>query len=262
VSLLAFDESLLPTLEALYRTQDILRRRALVRHALGAAPGERVLDIGCGPGFYVEELLEEVGPAGSVVGVDDSPQMLAAAARRCERFPNAEFREGDATALPVEDGSFDAAVCVQVLEYVPDTAAALAEMARVVRPGGRAVVWDVDWETLSMHSSDPELSERVLRAWDGHLTHPSLPRTLAPLLRAAGFDDVRAEGHAFATIELSPETYGGANVPFISSYVAGREDIGKEDAERWSEDQRRLGDRGEFYFACIQVCFAATRQAG
>jgi len=113
-----------------------------------------------------------------------------------------------------------------------------------------------------MHSSDPELSERVLRAWDGHLIHPSLPRTLAPLLRAAGFDDVRAEGHAFTAIDLSPETYGGANVPLISGFVAGREQIGAEEAERWAADQRRLGERGEFYFGCIQVCFTATRRAG
>ena len=66
------------------------------------------------------ELLEEVGPGGSVVGVDNSPQMLALAARRCEGHDNAEFHEADATALPVEDASVDGALCVQVLEYVPD----------------------------------------------------------------------------------------------------------------------------------------------
>jgi ubiquinone/menaquinone biosynthesis C-methylase UbiE len=259
MSQFVFDEELLPTLEALYHTRDILRRRALVRDALQARPRERVLDLGCGPGFYVEELLEAVGREGAVVGVDSSPQMLAAAARRCDGHPNAAFHEGDATSLPADPASFDAVVCVQVLEYVPDTAGALAEIARVLRPGGRAVVWDVDWATLSVHSSDAELTDRVLRAWDGHLTHSSLPRTLAPLLRGAGFEDVRAEGHAFTTIDLSPETYGGANVALIERFVAGQGGIGVEEAKRWADDQRRLGERGEFYFACIQFCFTATR---
>ena len=131
MSQLVFDESRARQLETLYRTRDVRRRRALVREALAARAGERVLDVGCGPGFFVEELLDEVGPDGAVVGVDASPQMLAAAAHRCASRGNVDFREGDATALPVEDASFDAALCVQVLEYVADpTAGARADAPR------------------------------------------------------------------------------------------------------------------------------------
>lgn len=70
---LVFDDDLAEQLESVYRTRDILRRR-LVRRALAASPDERILDVGCGRGFYVAELLEEVGDTGSVVGVDSSPQ--------------------------------------------------------------------------------------------------------------------------------------------------------------------------------------------
>ncbi|HEX6620709.1 MAG TPA: methyltransferase domain-containing protein, partial [Solirubrobacteraceae bacterium] len=94
MSQLAFDESRARQMETLYRTRDVRRRRALVREALGARAGERVLDVGCGPGFYAEELLGEVGPEGTVVGIDASPPMLAAAAERCARHPNASFRQG------------------------------------------------------------------------------------------------------------------------------------------------------------------------
>ena len=72
---LNFDETVARALEAVYATRDILRRRRLVRDALGAMPSERVLDVGCGPGFYAAELLEQVGPGGSVVGVDESEAM-------------------------------------------------------------------------------------------------------------------------------------------------------------------------------------------
>ena len=183
--------------------------------------------------------------------------MLAAAARRCEGLGDAAFHEGSATSLPIEDRGFDRALCVQVLEYVADVPAALAELHRVLRPGGRALVWDVDWSTLSWHSADPERMQRMLRAWDRHLAHPALPRTLAAALRAAGFTEIRAEGHDFATTELDP--YGGMALRTVEHYLAGHDDIDREEAKAWAEEQRDLGARGEYFFAVIQFCFTATR---
>ena len=256
MSQLVFDEKIVEQLEVVYRSRDILRRRKLVYEALDARQGDRVLDVGCGPGFYSRELLDQVGPEGSVTGVDQSPQMLAVAKRRTEGFANVAFEEGDATALPVEGERFDRALSVQVLEYVRDIPAALAEMHRALRPGGRVVIWDVDWATLSWHSEDPDRMERVLKAWDEHLADPSLPRTLAASLRKAGFEDVRMDGHGFATAELSGETYGGATLPVIERYVRQQ---GSPDVDAWADEQRALGERGEFYFACMQFCFSGTK---
>jgi arsenite methyltransferase len=261
VSQIAFDEELLPRLEALYRTTDIVRRRRLVREALAAVDGERVLDVGCGPGFYATELLMDVGPSGTVVGVDRSAQMLAAARKRSAGHENIAFREGEANALPVDDEAFDAALCVQVLEYVPDVPGALAEMHRAVRRGGRVVVWDVDWSTVSLHSSDPARTQRILQAWDGHLTHPALPRTLAAALRTAGFADVEVEGHTFATVELDPDSFFGGIVGLIEQYVGGRDDVPSEELRAWADDLRELDERGEFFIALMQFCFKARRPA-
>jgi len=140
VSQLKFDQRTVERLSRLYATRDVLRRRELVRAALGARPGDRIVDVGCGPGFYVTELLEAVGREGSVVGVDSSADMLAVAAKRAAGHDNVEFHEADATSLPVPDASFERAVCVQVLEYVRDVSAALREMYRALRPGGRMLV--------------------------------------------------------------------------------------------------------------------------
>jgi arsenite methyltransferase len=261
MSQIAFDENIARQMETLYRTRDVRRRRAHVSEALAVHAGERVLDVGCGPGFYVEELLDVVGPDGTVVGVDASPEMLAAAAARCARHPNVAFHRGDATALPVDDESFDAALCVQVLEYVDDATAALAQIHRALRPGGRVVVWDVDWATVTWHSEDPARMERVLKCWDEHLTHPSLPRTLAARLRAAGFSNVGVEGHVFTTDALDPEAFGsGVVLPLMEQFVAGRPAVGPEGAKAWAAEQRDLGERGELFFACTQFCFTGVRE--
>lgn len=257
MSQLQFDADTARRIEALYLIHDAVRRRALVREALAVVRGDRLLDVGCGPGFYCLELSEIVGSSGSVVGVDSSPAMLELARARCAGRDNVRLLEGEALALPVESGTFDRAVCVQVLEYVADVDAALAELRRALRPGGRAVVWDVDWATVSIHSRDSALTERVLRAWDEHLAHPSLPRTLGARLRSAGFEDVRVEAHAFAASGRDPETFGAALVPMIATFVAGRQGIAKVEADAWAAEQRELMERGDFYFASTQFCFTA-----
>src|SRR3954453_5244175 len=113
--MLEFDETTARALEAIYETRDMLRRRGLALEALDAQGGERILDVGCGPGFYAADLLERVGASGSVAGVDTSDAMLVLAQRRA---PGAELVSAPATALPFDDASFDGAISVQVLEYV------------------------------------------------------------------------------------------------------------------------------------------------
>jgi SAM-dependent methyltransferase len=258
---LVFDEATAGRIEAAYHAGDAVRRRALVREALAAAPGEHIADVGCGPGFYCRELAEEVGPSGSVVGVDASVAMLELASRRCAALPNVTLSQGEATSLPLADGSVDAAVCAQVLEYVQDVASALGEMRRVLRPGGRAVIWDIDWATVSWHARDEARMRRVLETWDEHLTHRSLPRTLGAQLRAAGFERVDARAHAFATTEFTADGFGVLVIPLIEAFVAGRNRITPEDARAWAAEQHQLGERGEFYFASTQFCFTARKPA-
>lgn len=257
---LAFNEDVARRIESLYLTLDAERRRALVREALQTSPGDRVIDLGCGPGFYCLELAAEVGPEGGVVGIDSSPPMLGLAARRCQAHQNVSFRPADLRSLPVEEASFDRALCVQVLEYVEDATAALAEMRRVLRPGGRVVIWDTDWSTVSMHSSDPDRMNRVMKAWDSHLIHASLPRTLGPQLRKAGFDTVEATAHVFATVgELGTESFASSMLPLISNYVVGNNLIDSDEAAAWEAEQQELSEAGDFYYTSTQLCFSAVR---
>ena len=254
-----FDEATAETLEAAYRSRDAVRRRSLVREALAARPGEHILDVGCGLGFYVAELVDEVGDGGTVTGVDSSEEMLAFARRKTEGRDNTTLLVGDAGSLPVDDESFDAAISVQVFEYVQDLGRALGELRRALRPGGRAVLWDVDWSTLSWHSGDPDRMRRALAAWDEHLAHPALPRILGAQMRAAGFADIEVAGHVFATDFLDPESYAGILAPLIQGFIVERAGFDPEEAEAWAAEQRELDASGEFFFAVVQFCFTGRR---
>ncbi|WP_411278674.1 class I SAM-dependent methyltransferase [Gemmatimonas sp.] len=110
-----------------------------------AQRGESVLDVACGTGLVTFPVAEQVGSTGSVLGVDLSEGMIAGARTIAEKrgIANARFERMDAELLALEDATFDAALCALGLMYVPDPRRALAEMHRVVKPGGRVVasVW-------------------------------------------------------------------------------------------------------------------------
>jgi len=115
--------------------------RARLAAALEPKPGERLLEIGPGTGHFTLAMAERVAPGGSVAAFDLQQEMLDALAARAARegVENIEPRQGDATSLPYEDASFDGAFLVTVLGEVPDQDAALRELRRVLRPGGRVV---------------------------------------------------------------------------------------------------------------------------
>jgi ubiquinone/menaquinone biosynthesis C-methylase UbiE len=124
---------------AVFNDQTVLAR---IRDAAQITPQARVLDVACGPGIVVEALARG---AREVVGCDITPEMLEQTDRRCRKagLTNVRCVPGRAEELPFEDASFDAVVTRSALHHFPDPAAALREMARVLRAGGRAVIVDV-----------------------------------------------------------------------------------------------------------------------
>ncbi|MBC7105344.1 MAG: class I SAM-dependent methyltransferase [Firmicutes bacterium] len=122
------------------------RDRRWRRFAVGASglgPGGRGLDVACGTGMLALEQARAVGPRGLVVGLDFSGEMLAVARRRLAPLPQVRLVCGDALALPFPDDTFDAATMGFALRNVADVPRAVAEMARVVRPGGRVVTLEL-----------------------------------------------------------------------------------------------------------------------
>ncbi len=189
--------------------QDPRWRRALVS-AVAPKAGERVLDVATGTGMVAAELLARADC--SVVGIDQSPEMLAAARERFAGVPGArvELLEGQAESLPFADASFDALTFTYLLRYVEDPAATVAELARVVLPGGRVASlefgvppWAPARAAWRLYTAVglPTLGRLASREWEqvGRFLGPSIRGFYArhPLERivgywqAAGLQDVR-----------------------------------------------------------------------
>lgn len=252
--MLDFGEENARRLEAVYMTPDVIDVRRAIRAALSLQPGERVLDIGSGPGFLAAEMAAEVGPDGRVYGVDPSESMLASARRRGAAV---EYSTGDALALPFPDAHFDVAVCTQVYEYVEDIAAALSEARRVLRPGGRLLVLDTDWDSIVWHSGDRERMERVLAVWNEHLADPYLPRRLPRLLRAAGLEPTKSTIIPILNVGSDRDTFSAGMSGLVAAFVAGRGGVTEADATAWEQDLAALGD--EYFFSLNRYLFVAHR---
>jgi ubiquinone/menaquinone biosynthesis C-methylase UbiE len=145
--------------------------RERLREVLRPEPGERVLEIGPGVGYYTLDVAEWVGPEGTVEIFDLQQEFLNHALDRAtvRGLANVVPTQGDATALPYEDGSMDAVILTAVLGEIPDPGAALGEIARVLKPMGRLVVGELfgDPHFTTQASLRRQASEAGL-AWEAH----------------------------------------------------------------------------------------------
>nr|WP_239028155.1 methyltransferase domain-containing protein [Pseudonocardia acidicola] len=252
-----FDDASARRIARTYTTPDIVGQREHTLAALDLAPGERVLDVGTGPGQLLAAIADRVGPDGLAHGVDPSPAMAAMARQRCADRPGVTVTDGGVDgpgSLP--DGPFDVVVSTQVLEYVADIPAALAEIHRVLRPGGRVLLLDTDWDSVVWQVRDRERHARVLTAWEAHLVDPRLPRTLGPALRAAGFDAVRVDVVPLLNTAYARDTYSAGIAEMIAAFVPGRDGLTRADADAWLADVR---DRDDYFFSLNRYAFRAVR---
>jgi ubiquinone/menaquinone biosynthesis C-methylase UbiE len=158
----------------------------------------RVLEVGCGTG-PVSRYLATLPGVGAVVGIDPSPVFVQHALALADD-PRLSFHVGDAQELPLPDASFDCVVFHTVLCHVERVEQALAEAHRVCRPGGTLAVFDGDYATATVATSENDPLQACMDATIEHLVHdPWLVRRLPRLLAEAGFELLRVDGHAYTT---------------------------------------------------------------
>lgn len=222
----AFDQ-IAPVYDRLNRVLSFGRdgrwRRAAVE-ASGIGPGDAVIDVAAGTGKLAGALADRVGPFGRVLAVDLSPGMVARGAAATSDLVQCQFMVGDAASLPSEDDQFDAATIAFGLRVLPDRAAAMRELRRVVRPGGRVVCLEPTtprprwWGRIyegTVHRLAP-LAGTATGRRDAYNRLHALVTTnpdaseLIELMRASGLVDIRHRGLWLGAVSLCVGTVPAA----------------------------------------------------
>lgn len=251
-------------LEHRARSRDEVAIRAAYLDLLDLRPGLRVLDVGCGTGVAVREAARRLAPGGLAVGLDPGRAFLARARTlAAEVAPGVRIRfcAGDARRLPFREGSFDVVLAVTALSHVAGGDHAVAELVRVVRPGGRVGVLDLDADSLILWHPDRTLTRRIVAAYaDQAVTDGWLGRRLPALLRDAGLEAVQVR--AFTPLETDP---GGfyAGVACRAAEVALRAGaITPGEQARWLEALRAEAAAGRFLAGRTHVFAWGRRPPG
>ncbi len=258
--MLKFDARTARLLDIAYQGADVTRRRQASFDALKPGPGETVLDLGCGNGLLTAELARAVGPTGRVIGVDPSADMRRSASERCKEFDWVEIVEGADSHLPVEDGSIDKVVSVQVFEYLDDIPGAVAQVHKALGPRGRLVIGDIHFDSLIWYSEDPDRMAGMVAAWDHHLVERTVPALLPPILRDAGFDLDAIDPLVICDHQLKPDGLASMMMVLMESYAVSNGHLSQTEARDWADEQRALAAAGRFFFAITHFVVSATKR--
>lgn len=234
-------------------------------NALSPKPGEVIVDAGCGDGLRALFIAARVAPSGRVIGIEVNEESAEKAIERIAARGMqaiASVQCGNIRSLPLPDDSVDAWFCRETLEYLEDPMLALSEAIRVVRPGGRVVAMEADWDTLAYNATDKAAERRFVMVHTDYGGGPSVDgrtgRKLLSLFREAGLADARLEVHANWSDKYSPdEDY--VCWPLREGH-ARRGCITQEELDAWYADMSAQAQRGR-YFHCFSyfICVGRVR---
>ncbi|CAN5424783.1 hypothetical protein BH10ACT2_BH10ACT2_12450 [soil metagenome] len=256
---------LLATMDATAGWEATRRLRAWERDQLGLTAGQRLLDVGCGLGEAALALAQDLGDGGEVVGVDASAEMIRAARARASTAKcRTRFIVGDACALDEPDASFDVVRSERTLQWLADPVAAVAEMGRVVRAGGRISLIDTDWSTFAIDVGDDDLAARVRAALRTERGRPSnIGSRLADLLRDAGLAPV-AEAEATHTWNswnpnTSPAPDGCFSMQSLADDLVTADQLAPADRDRFVATIREAALRDQFKMTLTMYAAVGSR---
>jgi len=216
---------------------------------LDVQEGHYVLDVGSGTGDFTRPLADIVGPSGRVVCVDYSHTMVEEAVRRAaEEGSHVEFQQGDIHDLDFEGSSFDRVQARAVFQHLRDPRPPLAELIRVLKPGGKLAIADVDWETLAIDASDKTTTRKVANMVCDSLPNGWIGRQLAGLFREAGLQEVAATG-ATVIIPNYDLMERVMEMHYVLKKLQEAGQLSEEQASAWVADLKERSEAGRFLFS-------------
>jgi ubiquinone/menaquinone biosynthesis C-methylase UbiE len=254
-----YDEKQSRITERAYNTPEIAAQRLATLKLLALRSGEHVLDVGTGPGLLARGMAQIVGESGHVEGIDSADAMVALASERCRELSQINVAIGDAKKLAFPDASFDAVVCTQVLLYVPEVQAALDEMLRVLKPGGRAVIIETDWRGLVVNSAYPDTTEELIQSWDAAVASPRLPPVLDNMLVRAGFQGRTVEAFPVLLTDYIPHNYAYTMSHSLADYAVKQHKVDEQQVRTWLEDLHQKQNERASFFCINRYLFKAFK---
>jgi SAM-dependent methyltransferase len=261
-------DMLIAAMRGTARWSATLRLRSWERTHLGLDRGERLLDVGCGLGDAALDLAHDLGDDGEVVGVDLSERMLRIAhanarAVRCR----VRFTIGDASSLDEPDDSFDAVRSERTLQWLADPGAAVVEMVRVVRPGGRVSLIDTDWSTFTIDVGDHTIAAQVRAGMRTERNRASnVGRRLHDLVRAAGCVPLaRTQATQVWTTwdpDASPAPLGCFSMNSLADGLVASGHLATVDHHRFVSTIHDAARRGEFRMSLTMFAVVAVAPEG
>lgn len=236
-----------------------LRKRESIDalHLRGEARG---IDVGCGLGNEVRTMAEGLGERGLAVGLDSSQALIKEASARTSRATSAFFAAADGHAIPFADDSFSGARAERMLQHVQDPAGVVADMVRVVEPGGRVAMIEPDWDTLVIDAEPLDLTRLFCRGWTEGVRHPNVGRELVGMMSHAGLDriEVWPVTWLIPSFEIADQQF---SISAMSDRAVELQHTTEEEARSWFDDVRDREAHREF-FAAVTYFFVTAVKPG
>ena len=258
-SSLEYNEEESKRTEKAYLSPEIVRQRERILEILMPVRGERIVDVGSGPGMLALELANQVGDDGRIIGIDSSSAMMELAEKRCSGLTNVEFIKCDATTLAIDDASADAVTCTQVLLYVADYKKSIGEMCRILKPGGRVVIMETDWRSTVLHSNNEKLTDKIIECWDRVVPSPRLPARLGVLLREAGFHSIQIDAIPIISTTAEPDGFSMSMMSQCAEAACQQGVVSQAESQRWLAELTQLDEAGAYFFCVNLFLFSAVK---
>jgi SAM-dependent methyltransferase len=237
----------------------VVRLRDWARSMALPAPGQTVVDIGAGTGSETQRLAIAVGPEGRAVGIEPHAELRTEAVRRAAAAGStAEFMPGDALSLPLPDASVDVVRSERVFQHLADPQLAAREVARVLRPGGVAVILDTDWGTMLAHPADAAVLRRYTDAFQSTVANPFSGRQLRGWLTRAGLEveeDVGSAALVLTAEHIRGQGFVGAGANFAVSAGA----LSQDEADALVSGLAEAAAAGEAFVAVTMFAVVARK---
>jgi len=226
-----------------------VKRRAL--SLLRLEPSQFALDLGCGCGDDLREMANLVAPSGLAIGMDRSAALIEEARRRHAMcgLP-LKFEEGDAAHLPWSDGFFHACYADRVLQHLNNPDRALRELHRVLKPGGRIVVVERDWEMVRLDAKDATTTNTILQRARTGIVNGWIGQQLSEKLRNAGFTAIEVYPHRIG-IETFVTADALLDLQSVLDHAVAERLVQRRSAELWIAELLDRDRAGKFFASIL-----------